>query len=132
MSIQEGSGQLTVEHLLDGVQQLSPAELWEFTERFAEWQKQREVAEETPLLGSIRENSRLPEKEQRRYQQLWHKCENETLSEEELVEYQTLLSKLEARNVKRIEALIALAQMRGKTLREVMAELGLKEESGAF
>ena len=48
MSIQEGSGQLTVEHLLDGVQQLSPAELWEFTERFAEWQKQREVAEEDP------------------------------------------------------------------------------------
>ena len=124
--------QLTVEHLLDGVQQLSPEELWEFTERFAEWQRQREVPEEAALLGSIRENSRLPEKEQRRYQQLWHKCENETLSEEELVEYQTLLSRLEARNVKRIEALIALAQMRGKTLREVMAELGLKEESGAF
>lgn len=132
MSIREGSGQLTVEHLLDGVQQLSPAELWEFTERFAEWQRQREVPEEASLLGSIRENSRLPEKEQRRYQQLWHKCENETLSEEELAEYQTLLSKLEARNVKRLEALIALAQMRGKTLREVMAELGLKEESGAF
>ena len=124
--------QLTVEHLLDGVQQLSPAELWEFTERFAEWQRQQEVPEETSLLGSIRENSRLPEKEQRRYQQLWHKCENDTLNEEELAEYQTLLSKLEARNVKRIEALIALAQMRGKTLREVMAELGLKEGSGAF
>ena len=132
MSIREGTVQLTVEHLLDGVQQLSPAELWEFTERLAEWQRQQEVPEEALLLGSIRENSRLPEKEQRRYQQLWHKCENETLSEEELVEYQTLLSKLETRNVKRIEALIALAKMRGKTLREVMAELGLKEESGAF
>ena len=132
MSISEAAGQLTVDHLLDGVQQLTPAELWEFTERLAEWQKQREVPEEAPLLASIRENSRLPEEEQQRYQELWHKCENATLSETELAEYHKLLSKLEARNVKRIEALIALARMRGKTLRQIMAELGLKGENGDF
>ena len=126
MSIREAAGQLTVEHLLDGVQQLTPAELWEFTERLAEWQKQREVPEEAPLLASIRENSRLPENEQGRYQELWRKCEDETLSEAELAEYHKLLSKLEARNVKRIEALIALARVRGTTLRQIMAELGLK------
>ena len=126
MSIREASGQLTVDHLLDGVQQLTPAELWEFTERLAEWQRQREIPEEAPLLASIRENSRLPENEQGRYQELWRKCEDETLSEAELAEYHKLLSKLEARNVKRIEALIALARVRGTTLRQIMAELGLK------
>ncbi len=132
MSIREAAEQLTVDHLLDGVQQLTPAELWEFTERFAEWQRQRELPEEAPLLASIRENSRLPEGEQRRYQELWHKCENATLSETELAEYQKLLGKLEARNLKRIEALTTLAQMRGKTLRQIMAELGLKGENGGF
>ncbi|MYK19406.1 hypothetical protein F4055_14755 [Candidatus Poribacteria bacterium] len=70
MSIREAAEQLTVDHLLDGVQQLTPAELWEFTERFAEWQRQRELPEEATLLASIRENSRLPEEEQRRYQEL--------------------------------------------------------------
>ena len=84
------------------------------------------------LLATIQENSQLPEKEQKRYQQLWTKCEDETLSEDELIEYQTLLSQLETRNLKRIEALIALAQSRGKTLGEITAELGLKEGSNAF
>lgn len=70
--------------------------------------------EESVLLAIIQENSQLPEKEQQRYQQLWRKCEDETLSKDELTEYQALLSRLEARNPKRIEALIALAQSRGK------------------
>ena len=87
---------------------------------------------ETFLLATIQENSQLPEKEQQRYQQLWHKCENETLSEDELTEYQWLLSQLEARNLKRIEALVALAQSRGKTLGEITTELGLKEGNNAF
>ena len=84
------------------------------------------------LLAIIQENSQLPEKEQQRYQQLWRKCEDETLSEDELTEYQALLSQLEAQNLKRIEALIALAESRGKTLGEITTELGLKEGSNAF
>lgn len=88
--------------------------------------------QETFLLAIIQENSQLPKKEQQRYEQLWHKCEDETLSEDELTEYQVLLSQLEARNLKRIEALIALAKSRGKTLGEITTELGLKEGSNAF
>ncbi|MDE0085043.1 MAG: hypothetical protein OXU23_04975 [Candidatus Poribacteria bacterium] len=84
------------------------------------------------MLATIRDNSQLPEKEQQRYQQLWRKCEDETLSENELIEYQALLSQLEAQNLKRIEALIALAQSRRKTLGEITAELGLKEGSKFF
>ena len=87
---------------------------------------------EVALLAIIQKNSQLPEKEQQRYRESWCKCEDQTLSEDELVEYQALLSQLEARNLKRIEALIALAQSRGKTLGEITAELGLKEGNNAF
>ena len=69
---------------------------------------------ENSLLAIIQENSRLPEKDQTRYQLLWHKYENETISDDELTEYQTLLRQLETRNLKRIEALMALAQIKGK------------------
>ena len=57
--------------------------------------------EESLLLATIQENSQLPKKEQQRYQQLWRKCEDETLSKDELTEYQTLLSQLETRKRKK-------------------------------
>ena len=97
-----------------------------------DWTQKHNADKEAFLLAIIQENSQLPKKEQHRYQQLWRKCEDETLSEDELIEYQALLSQLEARNLKRIEALITLAQSRGKTLSEVTAELGLKEGNNAF
>ena len=127
MSAHDVPGQLSVEHLLKGVKQLSSTELWEFTKKLTEWQEQRRAVEEDDLLAAIRENSRLPENEHQRYSELWRKCESETINTAELNEYQTLLSQLEARNVKRIEALIALAKLRGKTLREVIVELDVKE-----
>ena len=132
MSIREGTMHLTVDSLLDSVRQLSPTELWEFTERFAEWQKLRDIPDEAALLASIHENSRLPGEKHQRYQALWRKCEDETITEAELAEYQTLLSELYARNLKRIESLMALGQQCGKTLHEMSAELGLKGANDAF
>jgi hypothetical protein len=125
--------QLTVEHLMTAIKQLSPAELYEFMQQLAAWQQQngQQAEEEAVLLARIKENSRLPAAEQRRYERLRHKHERRTLSERELTEYQALLQQLEARNVKRIEALIALAQRRGTTLRGVMAELGIHSEADA-
>jgi hypothetical protein len=124
---------LTIEHLMAGVKQLSPDELREFAKQFAAWQKQHDQQdeEEAALLACIEENSRLPATEQRRYEQLRHKCERRTLTERELAEYQALLKQFEARNVKRIEALIALAQRHGTTLRGVMTELGVFNEATA-
>ena len=122
---------LTMEQLLAAVKQLSPDELREFAEQFAAWQKQHDQQdeEESALLALVEENSRLPPAEQRRYEQLRHKRERRTLTEHELAEYQALLKQFEARNVKRIEALIALAQRHGTTLRGVMTELGLYNEA---
>jgi hypothetical protein len=123
--------QLTVDHLLSAVKQLSPAELHTFMQQLATWQQQngQPADEEAALLACIQENSRLPATEQRRYEQLRRKRTRKTLTERELGEYQALLQQFEARNVKRIEALIALAQRRGTTLRGVMAELGLYNEA---
>jgi len=125
--------QLTVEHLMAVVKQLSPAELHEFMQQLAAWQQYngQQAEEEAALLVRIEENSRLPAAEQRRYKQLRRKRERGTLTERELTEYQALLQQLEARNVKRIAALIALAQQRGTTLRGIMAELGLHSEANA-
>ena len=125
--------QLTVEHLITAVKQLSPAELREFMQQFATWQDQHSKPEneDAILLASIEENSRLPDPDQQRYERLRRKCERETLSGRELATYQELLQQLEVRNAKRIEALIALAQQRGTTLRDLMAQLGLQHEYNA-
>ena len=125
--------QLTVDHLMTAIKQLSPAEWHEFMQQFAAWQQHngQQAEEEAALLAHIEENSHLPAAKQRRYEQLRRKRERKILTERELTEYQALLQQLEARNVKRIEALIALAQRRGITLRGIMAELGLHSEAHA-
>ena len=125
--------QLTVDHLMMAIKQLSPAELYELMQQLAAWQQHngQQVEEEAALLARIEENSRLPAAAQRRYVQLRRQCERRTLTARELTEYQTLLQQLEARNVKRVEALIALAQRRGTTLRGIMEELGLHNEANA-
>jgi hypothetical protein len=105
----------------------------EFAQHFAAWQEKNnmQVDEEVALLATIEENSRLPAAEQRRYERLRRKCERRTLTERELAEYQWLLQQLEARNAKRVAALIALAQRRGTTLQGITAELGLPSVDNA-
>ncbi|MBC8228887.1 hypothetical protein H8E77_04985 [bacterium] len=91
-----------------------------------------EAEEEAALLACIEENSHLPTAEQQRYENLRRKCEQKTLTESERASYHSLLQKLEARNVKRIEALITLAKRHGTTLRGIIAELGLKGADDDF
>jgi hypothetical protein len=127
MPIVHAPVQLTVEHLIAAVKQLPPAELHKFEREFTEWQQSNgtHTDEETKLLSCIKANSRLPAAAQRRYEFLRRKCERIDLTENELAEYQSLLQRLEARNVKRLEALLALARKRSTTLRGLMKELGL-------
>ena len=126
MSTIQIPAELTVEYLLSAVKQLPPAELREFMQQFSEWQKQNGGEDEAALVTLIQEHSLLPPTEQECYEELHHKCELTTLTECELAEYQSLFQQLEAQNVKRIEALSALAQRRGTTLRGITTELGLK------
>ncbi len=129
MPIVHAPVQLTVEHLLAAVKQMPLAELHEFEREFAQWQKRNDTRmhEESQLLACIEENARLPAADQRRYERLRRKREHADLTEREFAEYQSLLQQLEARNVKRLKALLALAQKRGTTLRNLMKELGLPD-----
>ncbi len=118
--------ELTVEQLTAAAKRLSPAELDDFAVQLEAWRQQhRDQADaEGAFLGIIEENSRLPAPQRRRYEQLRRKTDQGRLTEGELAEYQLLLEQLEARNVKRVKALVALAERRGTTLRGVMAQLG--------
>jgi hypothetical protein len=125
--------QVSAEHAITVVKRLSPTELRKFKRQFTQWQKQdqQQMDEEAVLLACIEENSSLPADKQKRYERLRQKCERKTLTERELAEYRSLLQQLEARNVKRVEALSALAQRRGTTLRGIMADLGLQSAADA-
>ena len=127
MPIVHAPVQLTVEHLIAAVKQMPPAELHQFEQEFAKWQKRNgtHTREEAKLLACIKENSRLPTADQRCYERLRRKHERTDLTESEFAEYQSLIQRLEARNVKRLDALLALAKKRGTTLRGIMKELGL-------
>jgi hypothetical protein len=121
--------ELSVEHLLAAVKQLPPSELRKFKRQLAQWQPKNgtDADEEARLLACVEENSRLAGADQRRYERLRRKQERTSLSANQRAEYQSLIQQLEARNVKRLEALVALAQKRGTTLRGIMKELGCKD-----
>ena len=130
----ETPAELKVEHLLYNVQQLSPAELDEFTQKFTEWQHQRETsidekvdkdASDAEVLAFIRENSQLPEKEHKRYWELRRMSDDETLSDEDLPEYRELVRRLTDMTAKRLGALAILVQRWEKPVEDIMAELGL-------
>jgi len=126
--------QLTVEHLMAAIKQLSPAEWQEFQQQLTRWQEQNGMREETeaPLLARIQENSRLPEAEQRRFDQLRHKHQAEGLTASEEAELQGLWQRVEQMNVARLEALTRLAQHRNTDVRSLMRELGIPADPGVF
>ena len=127
MSTAHAPARFTVDDLVAAVGRLSSSDLHRFKRRLADWEGNngKSPRGEATLLTSIERNSRLPLAQHRRYEQLRRKCERRDLSESELAEYQGLLQQLETRNVRRLEALSALAKLRGKTLREVAMDLGL-------
>jgi hypothetical protein len=126
--------QLTVEHLMAAVQQLSPTEWREFQQQLAAWQAQNGVREaiEADLVACIHDNSRLPAVTQRRFNRLRRKRQAETLTPAEAKELQMLWQGVEAMNVTRLEALTTLAQRRGTNVRTLMRDLGVTDNLSAF
>ena len=126
--------QLTVEHLMAAVKQLSPAELCEFMQQLTAWQQQngQQAEEEAALLAHIKENSRLPAAEQRRFNHLRRKRQATTLTAPEATELQAFWQRVEQMNVARLEALIQLAGHRGTDVKMLMRELGLAERPDVF
>jgi hypothetical protein len=77
---------------------------------------------EVKLIKKVNEAT-LSEGEYKRFYELIEKRRNEKISENELVELILLTEKSEELNVKRLKSLVEIAQIRNKTLREVMKEL---------
>jgi hypothetical protein len=126
--------ELTVEHLMAVVKQLSPAELHEFMQQLAAWRQYngQQVEEEAALLARIKESSSLPTAEQRRFDRLRRKRQAGTLTKPEAAQLQTLWQHVEQMNVTRLQALTALAQRRGTDVKTCMRELGLAESPDVF
>ncbi len=126
--------ELSVEHLLNSVKQLSSVELDEFMQKVVEWQKQKDHstdevldpnASDDEVLDFIRKHTRLPKKEHRRYWELRLKREDTDLNDDESVEYENFITKLGKMNVKRIEALAILVHRWEKPAIEILTEYGL-------
>ena len=126
--------QLTVDHLMTAIKQLSPAELHEFMQQFTAWQQHngQQAEEEAALLARIKESSSLPTAEQRRFDRLRRKRQAGTLTKLEAVELQALWQHVEQMNVTRLQALTDLAQRRGTDVKTCMRALGLAESPDVF
>ena len=116
--------QLTVDHLMAAIKQLSPAELSEFTRQFADWRERngKQADDEAALIKATK--AHLPAADGRRLKRLMAKSERGTLTAKELDEYRALAQQAERLNVTRVEALAELVRRRGKPVRVVMEEIG--------
>ena len=116
--------QLTVEHLMAAVKQLSPAELCEFAQQFAAWQEKNDTRADEEAAQIQATKARLPVADERRLKRLIAKSERGTLTLKESDEYRLLAQQAEQLNVTRVEALAELVRQRGKPVHVVMAEIG--------
>jgi hypothetical protein len=120
--------QVPTSELLRAVRQLSPAELEEFTAEVLALRHQRlspgAEASEEQLLEAVRED--LPEQARARYADLRARRRAGTLTPQEQAELLQITTEVEHRNVSRMQALAALARLRGVSLTQVMDQLGIK------
>jgi hypothetical protein len=118
----------SADDLLDAAAQLSTDELTAFAERVAMLRAERTAAhlshDETTLLLQIERG--LPAKTRHRYDELVAKRRKEALSEDEHAELIGLTDATERLDAERVEALIALAQMRRTSLGELMHSLRIQ------
>lgn len=95
-----------VTSLFDAVTHLPPADLESFSERFAEWRLQ----------------SHPQFKNKDRLNELTRRSEQATLTQTETEEYQSLATASQRDDYARLEALIELAESRGQSLDQAMAD----------
>lgn len=119
------SVEITAENLLDAVVSLPKNE---FERLITNAKKLRRTLPENQTNKEIRlvkkvNESTLSETEQKRFYELIEKGQNENISEDELKELIALTEKSEELNVKRLKYLVEIANIRNKSLREVMKEL---------
>lgn len=118
---------LSTEQLLQAVKQLEPDQLETFATKIlalrAGQQAPAASAVESELLLKI--NEALPTKSQHRYEELIAKRQAESLTPADHQELLRLGDEMERKEVDRLQALKALADLRRIPLRDLMNQLGL-------
>ena len=122
MAVLEIPAQVTVDALVQAVAQLPPDELEEFLTQVNFLRQRR--ATEASLLAIV--HRQLPSGQRQRLDELRDKLEAETLTDAERTELLELVEHVEATDVERAEALLALAQKRGVSVRQLMEDLNLE------
>ena len=123
--------ELSYDELLSAVDQLNPTELEKFVDQVIALRAKKKgknlAKEETGLLLKI--NQKIDPGIQKRYDALIAKRRKETLTTEEEKELLKLTDKIEKMELKRVEHLSQLAQLRGTSLSALMGELDIQTPS---
>jgi len=122
MTVLDIPAQVTVDALIKVVTQLPSDELEEFLTRINI--VRRRQANEADLLAVVQHQ--LPPEQQQRLDELRDRLESETLTDAERTELLDMIERIEAADVKRAEALLALAENRGVSVRRLLQDLGLE------
>ena len=128
MTIIQREAQVSSDSLLKAVEQLNTEDLDEFTINVLKLRAQRQAhglpTVEAELIEKI--NQTLSAQTQQRFEDLNARRRAHTLTREEHTELLDLIQQTEALNVRRIEALVTLAQLRKTSLKALMKKLGIK------
>lgn len=121
MAVVEAPVQLTVPTLLQAIKQLPPSEVDTLLAQVHLIQKEK--AGEVHLLAMVQR--KLPIHKQARLRELSAKAEDETITEQERTELLQLVEQVETLDSERAEGLLALAQRRNVSMRQLLRELNL-------
>lgn len=130
MTTVEVAAKLTVDDLVDAVDQLPNAELSHFVRRVLVLQARRGLTvldedDEHALLDAI-QGKQLSESEHRRLERLRAKSRSGTLTPAEYGELLQFVQRVEQADLTRVEALVELAKKRGVSLTTLLRELGIE------
>ena len=120
--------QVSPDDLLQAAEQIGPGDLERFASRILSLLAHRRAPslspDETQLLQAI--NQGIPTPLRERYTTLVDRRREGTLTAEEHAELQSLSDEVEAIDVRRLELLEKLAQVRGVSLDALMESLGIR------
>lgn len=121
--------EVSIDNLLQGVQNLDLDTLEQLVDKVlllrAERRAQSLSVDEVLLLKQI--NAQLPEATQVRFAKLKSRRQAEELTSAEHEELLEVVDQIEQRDLGRLQALTALAQLRNVTVRTLMQQLGLEK-----
>lgn len=120
---------IEVKDILSGISKLETPDLEQFLKEVAHILARRKVKSlskrETELMFIINK-SLLSNSSQERFDILYQKLKNETLTDKEHQQLIKLTNQQEAKAVDRLGAMVELSQLRNVTLDDLMEQLGIK------